>query len=231
MENRINEKEFLNLEEAGDLLGLTKQTVSKLTYAKDFPCTRLSRRILINRKKLLRWLEENVSKCRKLLTVKNIDMIAKEVYLICQKENNQNLTLKNLNKQKKEIYKKIDNLMKAIEGGENIDLINDRLTANRTELIAVEKKIKTEESKLIYLTKDQIKDFLLQLKNGNKNSIKYKKTLINIFVNKIFLYDDKLTIIFNVGKNPVSVDFPILEEPTNTNNNDNSLYLNKLASP
>ena len=41
MESRINEKEFLNLEEAGELLGLTKQTVSKLTYAKDFPCTRI----------------------------------------------------------------------------------------------------------------------------------------------------------------------------------------------
>ena len=59
MESRIYEKEFLNLEEAGKLLGLTQQTVSKLTYAKDFPCTRLSRRILINRKKLLQWLEEN----------------------------------------------------------------------------------------------------------------------------------------------------------------------------
>lgn len=61
MESKIDEKEFLNLEETGKLLGLTKQTVSKLTNAKDFPCTRLSRRILINRKKLLQWLEENKS--------------------------------------------------------------------------------------------------------------------------------------------------------------------------
>ena len=172
-----------------------------------------------------------VSKCKELLTVKNIDMIAKEVYSICQKENNQNTALKSLNKQKKEIYKNIENLMKAFESGQNIDLINDRLTANRNELIAVKKKIKTEESKLINLTKEQIKDFLLQLKNGNKNSIKYKKTLINIFVNKIFLCDDRLTIIFNVGKNPVTADFTLLEKATNMNNDDMSLYLNKLASP
>ena len=120
-----------------------------------------------------------------------------------------------------------------MRSGQNIDLINDRLTANRNELIEVEKKIKTEESKLINLTKEQIKDFLLQLKNGNKNSIKYKKMLINIFVNKIFLYDDKLTIIFNVGKNKnsVSADFPFLVEATNTNNYDMSLYLSELASP
>ena len=172
-----------------------------------------------------------VSKCKELLTVKNIDMIAKEVYSICQKENNQNTALKSLNKQKKEIYKNIENLMKAIESGQNIDLINDRLTTNRNELIAVENKIKIEESKLINLTKEQIKEFLLQLKNGKKNSIKYKKTLITIFVNRIYLYDDKLTIIFNVGKNPVTADFPLLAEATNSNNNELGLYLNKLGSP
>jgi hypothetical protein len=172
-----------------------------------------------------------VSKCKELLTIKNIDMIAKEVYSICQKENNQNIALKSLNKQKKEIHKNIENLMKAIESGQNIDLINDRLTANRNELIAVENKIKIEESKLINLTKEQIKEFLLQLKNGKKNSIKYKKTLITIFVNRIYLYDDKLTIIFNVGKNPVTADFPLLAKATNSNNNGLGLYLSKLGSP
>ena len=172
-----------------------------------------------------------VSKCKELLTVKNIDMIAKEVYSICQKENNQNTALKSLNNHKKEIYKNIENLMKAIESGQNIDLINDRLTANRNELIAVENKIKIEESKLINLTKEHIKDFLLQLKNGKKNSIKYKKTLITIFVNRIYLYDDKLTIIFNVGKNPVTADFHLLAESTNSNINELGLYLNKLGLP
>lgn len=172
-----------------------------------------------------------VSKCKELLTNKNIDMIAKEVYSICQKENNQNTALKSLNKQKKEIHKNIENLMKALESGQNVDLINDRLTANRNELITVENKIKIEESKFVNLSKEQIKEFLLQLKKGNTNSIKYKKTLITIFVNKIYLYDDKLTIIFNVGKNPITADFHLLEEATNSNNNELGLYFNKLGSP
>ena len=114
---------------------------------------------------------------------------------------------------------------------QNIDLINNRLTVNRNELISVENKIKIEESKLINLTKEQIKEFLLQLKNGKKNSIKYKKTLITIFINRIYLYDDKLTIIFNVGKNPVTANFPLLAEATNSNTNELGLYLNKLGSP
>lgn len=69
------------------------------------------------------------------------------------------------------------------------------------------------------------------MKSGKKNSIKYKKTVITIFVNRIYLYDDKLTIIFNVGKNPVTVDFSLLAEATNSNNNELGLYLNKLGSP
>lgn len=52
-------KEYLNLKEASELLGVSRQMVSKLTYAKDFPCTRLKRRVLINKDKLLKWVEEN----------------------------------------------------------------------------------------------------------------------------------------------------------------------------
>ena len=54
-----NNKKYLNLSEAGELLGVSRQMVSKLTTAKDFPCTRLKRRVLINKDKLLNWLEEN----------------------------------------------------------------------------------------------------------------------------------------------------------------------------
>ena len=53
------EKEFLNLQEAGELVGLSRQTIRKLTHIKDFPCTKMQRRILINKDKLLKWFEEN----------------------------------------------------------------------------------------------------------------------------------------------------------------------------
>ena len=83
----------------------------------------------------------------------------------------------------------------------------------------------------INLTKEQIKSFLLLIKNGNKNDIKYRKTLISIFVNEIYLYDDKLTILFNVGSNPITADVPLIDNITNSNNNELGLYLNKLSSP
>ncbi len=59
MEENFEEKEFLNLKEAGKLLGISRQMVSKLSYSSDFPCTRLKRRVLINKDKLIKWIEEN----------------------------------------------------------------------------------------------------------------------------------------------------------------------------
>ena len=172
-----------------------------------------------------------VERCRKLLTTKNIDMISKEVYSICQKENNQNTLLKCLKKRKKELESIIQNLIKAIEGGQNLDLINDSLTKRRFELEDVKKQIHIEEMKLVNLTREQIKAFLMLIKKGNKDNIKYRKTLISIFVNRIYLYDDRLTIIFNVGSNPISVDVSLIDNITNSNNNELGLYLNKLSSP
>lgn len=55
----MEEKKYINLNEAADILGVSRQTMSRITYAKDFPCTRLSRRVLINKEKMLEWLEKN----------------------------------------------------------------------------------------------------------------------------------------------------------------------------
>ena len=56
------------------------------------------------------------------------------------------------------------------------------------------------------LTVPEIKFFFDQLRKGNIDDISYRKTLINVFVNAIYLYDDKIVIFFNSGDNPVTVD-------------------------
>lgn len=59
MEKCVNKKEFLSLNETAQLLGISKQTASRLLRVNGFPYTKLQRRILINRNKLFQWLEEN----------------------------------------------------------------------------------------------------------------------------------------------------------------------------
>lgn len=56
----MNEKLTLNLEEAGKLLGVSRQTAYLLTRRSDFPVLRIGRRILIPRKQLETWMDRQV---------------------------------------------------------------------------------------------------------------------------------------------------------------------------
>ena len=74
------------------------------------------------------------------------------------------------------------------------------------------------EDKIVNLTKEKIRFFLEELKGGNINDIRYRKTLINLFVNRIYLYDDKVVLIMNVGTKKVTVNTALLEDiDTNLN--------------
>jgi len=102
--------------------------------------------------------------------------------------------------------------MVALENGENADLINQRITDKRVELDKAKKQYDVESKKLVNLTEQQIKYFLLKLKAGNIDDIKYRKTLITLFINKIYVYDDEFTITFNVGENPLTVTRSLLKD-------------------
>ncbi len=58
-------------------------------------------------------------------------------------------------------------------------------------------------------------DFLHQLKKGNIDDPDYRKLLVNVLVNSVYLYEDdnKATIIFNASNQPsVKVDVSLLDE-------------------
>ena len=54
-----NEKLGLNVSEAADLMGISKNLMSELVKYPDFPCIKFKRRIVINRNKLPDWFDKN----------------------------------------------------------------------------------------------------------------------------------------------------------------------------
>ncbi len=46
-------------------------------------------------------------------------------------------------------------------------------------------------------TVNEIRFFLNQFRKGNVNDIKYRQALVDTFINKIYLYDDKMTVLYN----------------------------------
>lgn len=171
-----------------------------------------------------------IKKCRELLSDENIAKIAREVSAATEKAQDKTEQVY-LKRKLKEIDKAIENLMKALETGQNMDLISDRITAKRQERKDLEAQLAVEVKKSVTLSETEIRFFLSALKKGDINDIKYRKTLISIFVNSVYLYDDRLTIVFNAGDEPVIVDDILLEEIEESVSDAQSLYSARFGSP
>ena len=46
-------------------------------------------------------------------------------------------------------------------------------------------------------TVNEVRFFLNQFRKGDVNDLKYRQALVDTFVNKIYLYDDKMAVLYN----------------------------------
>lgn len=172
-----------------------------------------------------------VNQCKEILSESNIDLISKKVYSMCQEKNQHNCLLNALEKKMRTLDKNIENLIKAIEAGQNIDLINKKINENRIELEEVKKQHLAESRKIINLTEEKIKVFLEGLRDNDIDSMNSRRILINLFINKIYVYDEDVTIIFKVGKNSITVNKKILAEVNTNLKKAAGLYLGNVSPP
>ena len=59
MNENCKEKIGLNVSEAAELMGISKNLMSDLVKYPDFPCIKFKRRIVINKKMLQDWFDKN----------------------------------------------------------------------------------------------------------------------------------------------------------------------------
>lgn len=155
-----------------------------------------------------------LSQCRKLLSAPNIEKISKEVSAICEAERDTS-NLRYLQKRLAESERKRENALNAVLETD-IPRLRENLYERIAQLEAEQENIREEISKEIMpfpsLTAPKIKFFLMALKKSSMTDEKYKKMLIKIFVNKIFLYDDRITITFHSGDDTVEINDRLLSE-------------------
>jgi len=109
-----------------------------------------------------------VNECRKLLTDKNIDTIAKEVVAICEADFDDSM-VKQMRSKVRELDSAIENLWKALESGQGADAIMERINQRTAERSKLEAQIMIDEKRQITLTLSEIKFFMQSLKKGNIN--------------------------------------------------------------
>ena len=96
------------------------------------------------------------------------------------------------------IDKAVGNLLKAAEQGLRFELIKDRLDELDEQKTAIKKALAERElAKGIKLTKERIQFFLEEMRDLNVRDEKASRRLIETFINRIDLYDDRAKICLN----------------------------------
>ena len=149
---------------------------------------------------------------KRTLTNENINLIAKKIVDIANNEQD-NQILKTINKNIQDNEKKKNNLLQAIAECED-SIVRKTLfdeIAKLTQLDAIYNNALIEEkSKHLHLNIREVKYFLNQIKNNNINDFKYKKMLINILINKVYIYTNKVVIVYNVNNAEQEIDLSLI---------------------
>jgi len=135
-----------------------------------------------------------VNETRRLLTNENIDIISRQIVDLSEKEKNSD-TFKRLQRLLKENDKASTNLMNALKQGKAVDIILEEIEKMKQERTDLELQIQVETPQHPTLTIHLVKVFMKKFKNGDVNDIAYRKALIDTFVGKIYVYDDKMAIL------------------------------------
>lgn len=138
--------------------------------------------------------------CRKSLSKEIIEEVVKTVndYNKRDQESHEIIRLKD---EIKDMESKIDKLITEIEDGLSSKRLIDRLTQREAELEVLKKNLQKESAKQQIIKPNIVRDFMHKLARGATDTLEYQKMLVNVFVDKIYLYDDHFTIYLNNSKN------------------------------
>lgn len=121
----------------------------------------------------------------------------------------ENTTIPLMQKQLAEIHQSINNLVKAMEMGivsRETKQRFEELEAQRTEL---ETDIIKQEIQEEIITREQVVEWLKEMKRLDLSLDDSKRKLVDTFVNSVYLYDDKVVIIFNCREGASTLALPL----------------------
>ena len=153
-----------------------------------------------------------VLECCKLLTDSNIERIASAVADVCKAEQDTSSAIKRIKSAIQETDAAIENLWKALEHGQAVDMITERIEKRKQEKDELQGQLAVEMGKQVVLTVPQVRSFLYALKCGDIDDENTRRGIINIFLRAVYLYDDRMTLIFNGGERSITLDDVLLDD-------------------
>ena len=133
-----------------------------------------------------------------------IDAIVAEVMELQDQENT---TLPLLEKQMREVENGIENMLNAIQAGVLTNSTKSRLEKLEAQQKELEVRIAEEKIARPRLRENQVRFWLTRFRKLDPNVKSHRETLINTFVNAVYLYDEKVLIAFNYKDGTKTITF------------------------
>lgn len=138
-----------------------------------------------------------------------IETLADRILNLLSQENTK---IPQLQAKLKEVDEYINNILDAIQQGLFNASAKKRLDDLEQTKAEIETAIYSEQLQRPEITKEHILCYIEKYRTINVNDLESRKRLINTFVNSIYLYDDKMVIIFNYKDGTNAVTLEELEE-------------------
>lgn len=102
-----------------------------------------------------------------------------------------------MRKQLKDCEKGIENLLNAVQAGIVTNGTKERLEKLEEQKESLQVSIMQAHLTRPKYSKDEIVDWITQFRCGNLDDKQYQKEIIDIFLNSIYVYDDRLVFTYN----------------------------------
>lgn len=145
------------------------------------------------------WLEHAVTYVA-VTYVQRDEITERVVNLAVESSAKENPRLPALRGQLRDVNRRINNLISAVEEGFVSNSTKQRLDELEKRRRELEGSISQEELKHPQLDRDQIVFWFSQFKHLDLENIRVQKQIIDCFVNTVYLFDDQLVVNFNFDR-------------------------------
>ena len=176
-----------------------------------YKCSGAKRKLGCKKKAIKKhWIEEAVVKLTvaKIFNDVTIDRIADVIVVMQEQEDTITPVLK---QQLKECEKEIQNVMTAIMKGIITDSTKECLENLESRRDSLKNSMIQYQLERHKFTKEEIVEWIGRFKNGNINDVAYQREIIDIFVNSVYVYDDKLLLTYNYKDGNETLTFEEIE--------------------
>lgn len=177
-----------------------------------YKCSGAKRRLGCKRKAVKKdWIERTVVwlTVTKVLTDAAIDRIADAMVSMQEKEDT---TVPALQHQLRDCEKGIENLLNAIQMGILTVSTKERLEQLEQQREALKVSILQAQIAKPKYSKEEIVQWISKFKYGNIHDKAYQREIIDVFVNSVYVYDDKLVLTYHFKNSSQTVTLKEIED-------------------